>query len=466
MKTIKLIIQISILALIMLLPLAARAQVNYAVDTNSGTAYVTNSPAASNNVVIASSYAGYPVTAIGSQAFVNNPNMTSVIIPGSVTNVGDCSFYDCNNLTNVTIGGGVISIGTAAFAYCSLQSLTIPDSVTSIGEGAFYDCQNVTNANGPIFGPMPVTIGSGVTSISAGAFALSGIANIPISGNVTNIGTSAFTHCLNINDITLPDGLLSIGNSAFQECLLVTNILIPDSVISIGSNAFANCNLPGYAPPLNISIGSGVTNLYGDTFTNYYIYYNYQNFFSFTTNSNGSLASVTFLGNAPVITDAGDGVTNLFAGCTNVAVNVAPGTTGWGAFAAAYGVVIAPIFNVATLGGWPVVFYPPATNTLQMSTNSAGPWATVNNAVALAALELTNPPAAGFFRLQAAGGSPPAPGLALYLGQPVLFYPPNGGYAPQMASNLAAPQWSAPAGGAFTAAQVTNAPPGAVFRLR
>ena len=44
-------------------PVVVHAQVNYAVSGN--TAYVTNSPNASGNVVITNTYDGYPVTSIG-----------------------------------------------------------------------------------------------------------------------------------------------------------------------------------------------------------------------------------------------------------------------------------------------------------------------------------------------------------------------------------------------------------------
>ena len=56
-----------LLALVCLVAVPATAQVNYAISGE--TAYVTNSPNASGNIVIASTYNGYPVTAIGESAF-------------------------------------------------------------------------------------------------------------------------------------------------------------------------------------------------------------------------------------------------------------------------------------------------------------------------------------------------------------------------------------------------------------
>src|SRR5215210_4017824 len=55
----------------------ATAQVNYAVS--GGTAYVASG--CGSNIVIASTYNGYPVTSIGDYALKGCTNLTSVTIP-------------------------------------------------------------------------------------------------------------------------------------------------------------------------------------------------------------------------------------------------------------------------------------------------------------------------------------------------------------------------------------------------
>src|SRR5262245_7714052 len=71
----------------------ATAQVNYAVS--GGTAYVTRSPNASGDIVIASTFNGYPVTSIGGLSFSNCTSLTSVTIPNGVTNIAYQAFRDC-----------------------------------------------------------------------------------------------------------------------------------------------------------------------------------------------------------------------------------------------------------------------------------------------------------------------------------------------------------------------------------
>jgi len=91
----------------------ATAQINYGIS--AGTAYVASSPNASGDIVIASTFNGYPVTSIQSYAFYFNSSLTSVTIPGSVTSTGLGAFDSCASLTNVIMQHGVTSIEYASF---------------------------------------------------------------------------------------------------------------------------------------------------------------------------------------------------------------------------------------------------------------------------------------------------------------------------------------------------------------
>ena len=51
----------------------------------------------------------------------------------------------------------------------------------------------------------------------------------------------AFSGCIGLKSVSLPDGLVGIGESAFQNCIKLTDPSIPASVLSIGKQAFAGC---------------------------------------------------------------------------------------------------------------------------------------------------------------------------------------------------------------------------------
>ncbi len=202
--------------------------------------------------------------------YIEDEEITGIIIPEGVTSIDDYAFYNLGGLTNVTILEGVTSIGQRAFYNCgNLATISIPASVTSIGEWAFYGCSNLTDihitsietwltinfanrSSRPNYysnityhlylddtETTNITIPEGVTSIGDYAFYnFSGLIDVTISEGVTSIGQYAFCGCSNLTTIAIPDGMRNIGNGAFTNCHSLTNIHI-DSVESWLSIDFA-----------------------------------------------------------------------------------------------------------------------------------------------------------------------------------------------------------------------------------
>lgn len=83
--------------------------------------------------------------------------------------------------------------------------------------------------------------GRNVTAIDSGAFSnCINVTNIEIPNSVTSIGDTAFLSCQKLSNIELPNSITSIGEGAFWGSGL-TSIEIPDNVINIGENAFNCC---------------------------------------------------------------------------------------------------------------------------------------------------------------------------------------------------------------------------------
>ena len=260
-------------------------------------------------LVIPGSIGGYPVTAIGKQAFSWSRDIVNVTISEGVKTIGDGAFEHssvqtvelpaslidagepfqrCSKLKSITVNkdsetysndeNGVLfnkdktvlvrypqgnertsysipdtvkTVHNSAFLDSSyLTSVTIPDSVTSIEEFAFYSCENLES----------VVIPEGVTTIGCDAFAFcSKLVSVTIPVGVTNIEDSTFFMCYDLRNVTIPDTVKTIGNGAFSHCELIS-ITIPSSVESIGHNAF-------YGNPLTeVIISEGVKSIGSSAF--------------------------------------------------------------------------------------------------------------------------------------------------------------------------------------------------------
>ena len=133
----------------------------------------------------------------------------------------------------------------------TIRRVRVGGNVTSIGSNAFTNC----------YGLSSITIPDGVTSIGNTAFSgCCSLSSITIPDGVITISIAVLSNCYALSSIIIPDGATSIGNDAFRSTYSLTSITIPDGVTSIGDTVFSNCySLSSIIIPDGVtSIGSNV----------------------------------------------------------------------------------------------------------------------------------------------------------------------------------------------------------------
>jgi len=236
---------------------------------NSGSSKSDNAYAHVTKVVI-----GDGVTSIGTGAFENCYDLTSITWGKGLLEIGNSAFESDVGLTEIDLPSKTYSLGSSAFASCTfLKTVTLPVSLNSIGSSVFSDCTHLSkvtingdladctnnwrNAHyrpfdntGTYADSFTVEFGNGVTKIPAYIFnsgssksdnAYAHVTKIIISDGVTSIGTGAFENCYDLASITWGNGLLEIGDSAFESDVGLTEIDLPPNTYSIGVSAFEDC---------------------------------------------------------------------------------------------------------------------------------------------------------------------------------------------------------------------------------
>lgn len=218
------------------------------------------------------------VKRINDEAFHNNEYVKNVIFPDTITEIGYWAFSGCTSLVEVTLPPRCEFIGQYAFSSTAIKRIIIPAGMSDglmsgsfdsnllekieveegnpnyyVKDGALYRRINYYTENGVFSqgeslilyegagGRKELKIPDNIICIETEAcYWATALEKVELGTSLQEIRTNAFSGCSSLNALVVGgNNLKRIGYGAFSNCVNLKNITLPDSVESIGSYAFA-----------------------------------------------------------------------------------------------------------------------------------------------------------------------------------------------------------------------------------
>lgn len=141
----------------------------------------------------------------------------------------------------------VTNLLTKTFFECkNIYEIRLPETLEVIGYQAFSNCLSLED----------LIIPENVKEIMPGAFEeCCNLVQLRIPSNVNVIEMNVFKNCSKLERIYLSDGLKKIGESAFENCIRLIEVNLPETLKTLDMYAFRNCReLPAIVIPKSIKV--------------------------------------------------------------------------------------------------------------------------------------------------------------------------------------------------------------------
>lgn len=181
------------------------------------------------------------VAVIAANAFPTE-GLTDIVIPASVTVIGDNAFEGCTKLKNVryyadrdhweaiAMGSGNDRLLNAKIAFTEAAGACGEELVWELETGGLLTISGTgAMADFDADNPAPWA-----------AFAET-IRTLKFEGNVTAVGSYAFSGCTGLTSVVLPDSVVSVGEGAFRSCSALRELTIGNGVTAMADNALSGC---------------------------------------------------------------------------------------------------------------------------------------------------------------------------------------------------------------------------------
>lgn len=183
---------------------------------------------------------------ISDYKFINNENLTELIIPEGTKHIGERAFMGCKNLKKIVLPQSLVSIGASAFSGCeNLEEITLPSNLKKINYRAFADCKRLKK----------VIIPEGVEEIEWAVFSgCENLEEITLPESIKKLDKQLFLNCKKLKTLIIPSHIEELPDEIFKGCCSL-DIILNDKVTKIGSSTFEKCHKLSSFPKNVINFG-------------------------------------------------------------------------------------------------------------------------------------------------------------------------------------------------------------------
>ena len=206
------------------------------------------------------------VNNIGNRAFANCESLSNITLSKNLTEIGDFIFDGCNILASIKCTGNTPAevVNDKLLDYYKQTILYVPVGtkdtyMSNKAWSKFDECREIT-AETEVTDKLNKITYEGVNYVVCDFNNIARLIRynkdepyygkiiipetVSVEGNtydVKYIGSGAFEYCNELTSITLPSSLEGIGEWAFSGCMVLARVDLPQGIKTIGAQAFYSC---------------------------------------------------------------------------------------------------------------------------------------------------------------------------------------------------------------------------------
>ena len=185
------------------------------VPIDDTTAMLQSYSGEAESIIIPEEINGRKITVIGEEAFLNETQLKSIVIPDTVTEIQSFAFLNCDNLDDVVMSKNIEKIGERAFLGPNYYNIDLPDTLKELGDAALSECT---------------------------------FSELVIPAGIKVIQKGSFYACKQLQTVVIEEGVEVIEEEAFTQCEMLESITIPASVTEMTDPFWHSDNVTIYTP--------------------------------------------------------------------------------------------------------------------------------------------------------------------------------------------------------------------------